>query len=291
MHFTYTFTGIGTHWQIIVSSATEPKELWRSIAVAVKDFEDRFSRFKPDSLVNQFKTKSAGTYKIDPELAVLLNFAGELKDVSAGKFNPAISELLSLTGYDDKYSFNADKTAINDWVVPNWSMDGDNLTIDGPISFDLGGFGKGYLIDKLSRLIESSGFKHYLVDGGGDMYGTRKDTDLPWQIAIQNPEDNSQAIATVDLDNTALAVSDIFKRRWQTHNHIIDPDKKSSQTKIIACTVLAMTAMVADGLTTCYMLTDRSNWPTITQKFGSHYMVIKDDHEIIIDPNWPATFL
>lgn len=290
MFYTHTFTGIGTHWQITVNSATEPQDLWRSIRDTVSDFESRFSRFKPDSLVNQFNGKKAGTYQVDDELALLLNFAQNLKQISNGKFDPSIGQLISHTGYDSDYSFKEDSKKVEEWKTPQWSITNNSLTIDSALSFDFGGFGKGYLIDKLSQIIKMNGFEYFLVDGGGDMYGTQKNDNDPWQLGIEDPYDNSRLICTIQIKNKSLAVSDIFKRRWQNRHHIIDPDNKTSPKQIISCSVIADNAMTADALTTCLMLNPKENWSHIASKFSANYQMITDDNQLIIDPNWPGQF-
>jgi FAD:protein FMN transferase len=290
MLYTHAFTGIGTQWHISVDHTTEPKDLWCLIDETVNVFADKFSRFKSGSLVNHFKNSPAGVYKIDPEFAVLLSFAQKLKEITSGQFNPAISELLSLTGYDSSYSFTPQENKIKDWQIQTWSITEDSLRIEGPISFDFGGFGKGYLIDKLSSLITSQGFSNFIVDGGGDMYGTQKGKNQPWNIAIENPHDNTQSIGVIKLDHKGLAVSDIFKRRWNNRHHIVDPIQKGSADNIIACSVLADNAMTADGLTTCFMLSPQKLWQNLSQKFHANYLVITSDNQIIVDPNWPGEF-
>lgn len=291
MLYTHAFTGIGTHWHISVDHTTEPKDLWCLIDDCVKDFENRFSRFKPDTLVNKFKTAEPGAYRVDPEFAFLLSFAQKIKKHSGGRFDPAVSELLSLKGYDPSYSFKADNNKIEGWQTPAWSIKDDLLKIDGPISFDIGGFGKGYLIDKIAQLIKKNGYQYFLVDGGGDMFGSSKSDNEGWKIAIENPEDNSISIGVIALNNMGLAVSDIFKRRWHGSHHIVDPITKSSSDSILSCAIISKTAINSDALTTAFMLSPRSSWKKLATEFDCHYMIIEQDHKITVDVGWPGSFL
>lgn len=293
MIFSHKFEGIGTHWNIDIDTteSTDLNNLWILIEQEVSNFNSKFSRFREDSLVNLFKNSPAGEYQIDSELYSLLSFAKDLKEITYGKFDPAIGQLISDTGYNASYTFKPDQQKINHFTSPNWNLSPNNiLTIDGPVAFDLGGFAKGYLIDKISKLILDNDHRFHLVDAGGDIYATTKSDNSPWKVAVEFPGDRAKALGVVSLNHQALAVSDIFKRNWGTWHHIVDPVTKKPLTTIISCSTLAKRAMTADALTTALMLTDDKTRQTLTQTYKTEFLLITDKYTPIVSNNWPSDF-
>lgn len=291
MLFSHKFEGIGTHWNIDIDTpqATDLTSLWLGIENEVDSFNSRFSRFKENSLVNQFKGKKAGQYQIDPEFFALLDFAKSIKLDTNGKFDPAIGQLISATGYDSNYTFKPDLNKIDKLTIPAWETKEENtLIIDGPICFDLGGFAKGYLIDKVSSYITNAGFEYHLVDAGGDIYGTTKSDLTPWNIAIEFPNDSTKVIGSVKLNHQALAVSDIFKRNWGHWHHILDPQTKKPLIDFISCCTLSSNAITSDALTTAIMLTDQNTRQKLSEKYKTEFLLINNQYQPTISNNWPG---
>lgn len=59
------------------------------------------------------------------------------------------------------------------------------------MSIDLGGLGKGWLIDKLSDLLRNEGYKEFLINGGGDMYVSSTEKQ---ECYIEHPRDTELVI-------------------------------------------------------------------------------------------------
>jgi len=209
----FVFQGLGTRWSIASDGEILKEDATEAILIYVKDFEARFSRFLPESENNAFRNAHAGEYRISKEFALLLNVADRLRLLTNGRYDPAVGMLLEQAGYGAKNT-KTPPEHVNDFILPVWSIAGDTLTLDGPAVFDFGGFGKGYCIDQISRILSDFGYEHFLVDGGGDMYGTVKKDLSPWKIAIEYPGKPEMALGTVLLENQGIAVSDSFRRRW-----------------------------------------------------------------------------
>lgn len=118
---------------------------------------------------------------------------------------------------------------------------------------DLGGIGKGYVVEKLAEKM-SKKYENFCIELGGDMYlgGVDKENDYPyWAIEIQNPFDVPIEMPTLIVQNLAIATSGINKRNWNKNggikNHLIDSlSKKSVDNNIVCVTVIAENAVNAD---------------------------------------------
>lgn len=118
----------------------------------------------------------------------------------------------------------------------------------------LGGIAKGYAVDSALHVLRDMGVKHALVNAGGDMgmIGSKPGNE-PWTIALENPDDQNQSIATFKLSDKAIATSGNYERYFDPEkkaHHIIDPRTGFSANECISVTIIADTCTRADALAT-----------------------------------------
>lgn len=287
MSHTFSFQAIGTTWNITTDERDLEQKEKTVVLAHLAEFEKRFSRFLPDSEVNQFKEVAAGTYDISNEFAKLLRRADQLRIQSDGHFDPAVAGLLVRAGYDAAYTLNP-KEDTAAFVLPRWEIDGTTLKLEGPTTFDLGGIGKGYAIDSVSGLLSGFELKCFLVEAGGDAYGTRKQNGQPWKVAIQYPGKPDTAAGLLVLSHQAIAASDTFRRRWKSWNHLVDPKNNQPITNIIGVVAEANTAWDADCMTSALFFCTTSNYAETARAYQATYLVFRQDGTCLIDPNWPG---
>ncbi len=181
-----TFEALGTKWNITIDGQNLDVDTKCLVLQYVKDFEQRFSRFLPTSEVNQFREALAGSYKISLELRTILEHAEKLCALTHGGYNVAVGKMLELAGYDQNYSFEV-KDGVQNVELSEWSIQGQELVIDGPVVFDLGGIAKGYCIDGVAQILKMAHYRHFLVEAGGDMTGTTKKDGSGFRIALEWP--------------------------------------------------------------------------------------------------------
>lgn len=285
---THAFEAIGTHWHITVE-ATEavPQETWQKVQDRITAFDQRFSRFILSSEANAWRTAESGSYAVSAEMAALLQFAADLRRATNGKFDPAVGGLLELAGYDPSYSFT-EKSQLTDWKTPGWDISGNILTIDAPLVIDVGGYGKGTCIDLTAEILRAAGWQYFLIDGGGDLYGTTKLSGDPWQVAVEWPGKPEYALSQVALSNQALAVSDIFKRNWGDWHHVIDPDAAKPASQVLGIAVLGPDAQTADGLTTAIALVPAAERATLAQRFKVEFVLLTANQTTQTSHKWPG---
>ncbi|MDO8575831.1 MAG: FAD:protein FMN transferase [bacterium] len=281
----FTFTGIGTSWCILVDGTTLPDGVRSDILDYMRVFNERFSRFLNGSEVNEFRTAEAGEYPVSEEFAALLSRAGELRALTHGLYDPAVGGLLEEAGYDASYSM-VPRPGVEEFILPEWKIRGRTLSIDGPAVFDLGGMGKGYCIDRIGDILGAHGYMHYLVDGGGDIYGTSKRHGEPWRVALEYPGKPDTAAGMVELKNQGLAVSDTFRRRWGGWHHIVHPYLRAPVENVLGVAALAPTAWDADCATSALFLSDAGEYAEVGESLNAQYLVFRSDGRTDVSAGW-----
>lgn len=279
----HTFTAIGTRWAIHT-----PEPLDHSLEVAIYQeidaFDQAYSRFRADSLVRKI-AEQPGTYELPHGGGDLLALYRQLYQATDGRVTPLIGRLMEDAGYDATYTLQP-RPVIES--PPAWGaaldLKGNILTTNEPVLLDLGAAGKGFLIDRISDIMHDADLRTYAIDAGGDILH-RSSPSLPVTIALENPLDTSEAIATVALQNTSICASAGSRRRWGDYHHIIDPITRASPRDVIATWVIATPTALADGLATALFFVP----PEQLRQFDFTYAVLYSDQHLDYSANLPLT--
>ncbi len=260
---------LGTIWWIEIFteiSATKKQVVYDDLLLFITNFENKYSRFKTDSLITKINT--TGSLENPDQMTIDLFHKGqELFTKTNGLFNFLIGEILENRGYDANYSFtvketvNAKINTLEDLVIS------PNLITLKSGRVDLGGFGKGYLIDLISKRLKSTHqLNYFLINGGGDMY-TTSDNDTPITIYLEHPTNPETYIGTTTLLNQGFAASSPHKRQWvvneKKYNHIVSTEH---EIKIDATFIKAKTAYEADAFATTALMLDPKEIPSFAMR-------------------------
>jgi len=173
---------------------------------------------------------------ISAELAEILQDATLLSQQSQGLFNPAIGGLVQLWGFhsDEFKSVQPDVRQIARWVAANPRMS-DITIVNGraksrnkSVQVDLGGYAKGYALDRAAELMRKHGIHNALINIGGNVMAMGRHGKRAWRVGIQHPR-KPGALATLDLqDGEAIGTSGDYQRYFMVGNmrycHLIDPN-------------------------------------------------------------------
>lgn len=277
--------GVGTHWEILIDEPSIPLALDRELKKTVDQFDQRFSRFRTDSEVSRINADASTTHTVSPELSEMLRFGLKLKNVTRGHFDPNIAQVLEGYGYDAAYSFKPDSQKLHA-RRGTFSVDGLILRTRGRVQLDLGGFGKGYLIDAIAAKLTSGGFAHFLINGGGDIYATTKRDDDGWRVALEYPEDPEKTFGVLTLRNESLAGSGVHRRRIRDFHHLLDAHTSVPIAGLCMVFALASSALTADGTATALFVSPQNLWKTIAQTLGAEYLVIDEEFRSMASPSF-----
>lgn len=255
---------------IITSDSIMAHETIVLVQRAIGEFEQRCSRFLKDSEVSRLN-RAHGKFSASNELIALLEVAQTWHKKTGGIFDPTVIDPLETFGYDRSIDFSQgparDKTTPDVAALTqrfaarapfaSMSIDTAARTIQMPRSLriDLGGIGKGYIVDVCADEIART-HADFWLSAGGDVCVSGTNCGEPWRVGVQDPFAPENDIGYITIGpgtKQALATSGIIKRKGVAGDiawhHIIDPRTGlPARTDIMAVTVLAPTATAADIL-------------------------------------------
>ena len=273
----FNFDAIGTKWQIdLYKDLDKEKEvdILSQIQSRIEIFDKTYSRFRSDSLVNKMSKKS-GSFILPPDAELMLSIYHDLYLRTGGLFTPLVGDMLSDAGYDSNYSLVQKKELK---ASPLWEDVLDykhpNILIKKPAMLDFGAAGKGYLVDLVSKVLESNNIYDYCIDAGGDMF-YKGDNSI--RVGLENPIDTSQVIGVCNLQNASICGSAGNRRAWGKFTHIMNPKTHDSVRDVVAVWVVAKTALVADALATCLFFVGAED---LSDFYDFEYVLIRSDSSV-----------
>ena len=220
---------------------------------------------------------------IDPELAAMLTDASRLSERSENLFNPAIGDLVRLWGFhsDTFESRLPERAEVARLVAANPRMsdlriEGATLEASNPaVRLDLGGYAKGYALDRAATYLKSQGVHNALINIGGNILALGDKGGQAWKVGIQHPR-RAGALAMLELhDGEAIGTSGDYQRFFEVDGkrycHLIDPRSGWPADQAQAVTVIAHGAhagTLSDVASKPLFIAGPGDWPRLAAKMG-----------------------
>lgn len=214
--------------------AAVAQDFQREVIDWVSQFEARYSRFIPDSLIGKINA-AAGEHwvEVDPETDRLFTLCHELFFFTRGSFDPTALPLIKLWDWKRQPPAVPDPAAIKvarelvGWNKIERCVGGVYLPKRG-MGLDLGGIGKEYAVDCVMNLAIQRGIANVLVDFGQDVrvLGHALNKRF-WTIGLDDAMNTGKCWAGAALTDHAVATSGDYLRNFQVngvlYGHILDP--------------------------------------------------------------------
>ena len=221
--------------------------------------EKACSRFDPTSELRRLVDRPGEPVPVSPLLLEATAFALELARLTDGAFDPTVGGAMERRGFNRNYRTGE--------VLPSGVEDAGasyrdvvfdrrdrTITLRRPLLLDLGAVAKGMAVDLAAQALQAYG--DFSVDAGGDVYAHgRNVAGEPWRIGIQHPRAEGLLVRTLEVTDGAVCTSGDYERRSpEGGSHVIDARGGRPVEQLASVTVLAPTAMAADGLSTAAMI-------------------------------------
>lgn len=288
---TFSFEAIGTHWQIDVHDQRtippltlplrkeETKEgvlsLEEKIQNRIAVFDKQYSRFRDDSLVFEM-FNSAGSFTLPEDARPMMGLYETLYAATDGMLTPLIGSVMVEAGYDSKYSLVPKELHKPRRWQEVMEYEYPVLKLKEPALLDFGALGKGYMIDLVGELLEQEGVSSYVIDAGGDIRH-RNPSGQSFRIGLEDPEDASRVIGTVDVVNRSICCSAGNRRAWAHFHHIINPNTLSSPRDVVSTWVIADSTILADGIATSLFFVSPDRLASL---FQFEYCILYPDRSV-----------
>ena len=270
---------------LIVSIDNEHKNVINKINEEIIRIEEKFSRFKEESLVYKINNEKGSWIDVDDEFLYVLKTSLYLNKISNGAFNPLIGDIVNEYGfYDGNYKVpdeNTLKGLLKNIDIKNIEIDEKNKKIkieNG--SLDFGGIVKGYAVDKIREILIENSAKESVINLGGNIlvWGDRK-----FKIGVKNPRGDG-IIYTFELNgNSTVSTSgdyeNFFIKDNKRYHHIINPENgKPAESGLIEVSIVSESGIIGDGLsTTLFILGKEKGKELIKNNFPNTTVLFVDE--------------
>lgn len=209
---------------------------FESQAIAwVEDFEARYSRYRPSSLLSRINAAAGLRWvEIDEDMERFLQLSATLRSLTRGTLDITAAPLLRLWDYQAATPRVPTDAEIDDALrlvgFDKIQHEPGRVFLPAPgMALDFGGWGKEYAVDAVTALARSLGLESALIDFGHDLFALGAAPGKPgWHVGLENPADPSgPCLGSLAAANLAVASSGDYLRGFtvagRRYGHIIDP--------------------------------------------------------------------
>jgi thiamine biosynthesis lipoprotein len=197
----------------------------------VEEADRRYNRFSAGSMLAEVNRKAAGeAVAVDEELFMALELCETFRKATGGYFDVSAGSRMT------ERSLELDAAA----HTVRFSRPGMRL--------DLGGFAKGFVLEKAMKAVKAQASSALLSFGGSSVAAVgRHPLGAPWPVSVAHSYYPDRTAHAFPLEDAALSVSGKDPRG---RGHIIDPLTGNTVEKEGLVAVTGPSAMVAEVLST-----------------------------------------
>lgn len=223
---------MGTRFEMVLIDPSPDKAdgLWREIYGGLERLDRMFNRFDPGSEVSRVNAavSATGEAPLSEELEAVLRTCGDYFRKTRGIFDITLQDFSRAE------------------ILP-----GRVRTGQAGLSFDFGGFAKGYALSKVRNSLLREGVCSAFVDFGGSSIlsvGHHPYGDC-WKVSLPDPY-SGRILHEFDLRDSTLSTSG---NTVGYHGHIVDPRSGDKNEERMLCSVTGPDPLDAEVLSTTLM--------------------------------------
>lgn len=232
----------------------------------VADFEARYSRFRPDSIVSRINAAAGDWVEIDQETERLIGFCASLHLFTRGALDATAGPLLRVWDYHRAPArLPADSEVEAARRLVGWAkvqLEPGRIRLPEPgMALDFGGWGKEYAVDAVAALALARGLEHVLVDFGHDLMALGRPPGKPaWHVGLEDPfAPGASCRGSLAVSGLGVAASGDYLRGFtlggRRYGHIVDP--RTGRPVANGCrqaVVAAPSCLLAGALSTALLI-------------------------------------
>ncbi len=306
---------------VVTPNPAAAHEAIGEITALLEHLHRRYHAWEPSEISDVNTAIAAGQpAPLSAELALLLTDAKGWTEASDRLFDPGIGALISLWGFHQS-DFATSRPPTPDAVAallakrPSLADVTIAPRIDGTpcaavsaaegnavacltstnqaVRLDLGGYLKGYALDRSAAILMRHGITNALINIGGNILALGQPSrHRPWRVALHHPR-LADPLAILPLyDGEAIGTSGDYQRYylWEgvRYHHLIDPRTGAPSQEAQAVTVVipprrdGRTGLLSDVATKPLFLAGEA-WPSYAARWGiTHVLRVANDGSITV---------
>jgi thiamine biosynthesis lipoprotein len=244
--------------------------------------ESHCSRFDAASELRQLTVGKPNA--ASPILFEAVRFALMVAEEADGAFDPTVGGCMAARGFNRHYltrevtdaSAPADSVSFRDVEIDECHH---TILLRRPLTLDLGAIAKGLAVDAAARELQP--FRNFAIDAGGDLFlGGRNPQDEPWCAGIRHPLFHDEVVDRFRVSDRAVCTSGAYERG----QHILDPRRGEAAAGVASATVVAPSAMLADGLATAAFVLDPQDGIALLMRMGVEGLIVTAGLDLLHTP-------
>jgi len=206
------------------------RELGECAAAEAWRIEEKYSRYRADSVISYLHGHRGIPVKVDEETASLLDFARRCHRISDGMFDITSGILRRAWTFDgsDRLPEPEAIAALLPYIgFEKLRWQHPIIEVPTGMELDLGGIGKEYAVDRAYELLSKKKPGPFLINFGGDLRASGPPPNGFWQVGIEKPGRERDAGMILHLEHGALATSGdsrrFLLRDGVRYGHVLNP--------------------------------------------------------------------
>jgi thiamine biosynthesis lipoprotein len=270
----------------------------------IKRLEASLSEWKDDSDIGKLNRANGEWTAVGPEALEMIQKGIAAGKLSEGTFDitfQAMGELWKFGDAREPQPKVPNKTDVqNKRKLIDYrkiELDGDKVRLAKGQKVGLGGIAKGYIVDKAVRVLKDGGLTSFLVQAGGDLYGSGKKPDGSlWVSGIQDPRGGSgKYFGVLELEDHAFSTAGDYARFYMAdgkrYHHIIDPRTGYPATACRSVTVWAPDALTADTIDDAvFILGPEKGLPLVESLDGVGAVIVDASNKVWVSKRLEGKF-
>ncbi|MDG5767709.1 FAD:protein FMN transferase [Balneolales bacterium ANBcel1] len=150
------------------------------------------------------------------------------------------------------------------------------------LEIDLGGFGKGYALERCRKLLQDFSVKDAFISFGESSVlamGRHPAGDC-WRVGLNNYSSPGQALHTFDVTDASVSTSSNFfvddYGKLCNHRHVINPFSGYPVERCMTVSVCSASPVVAEVLSTAFLVSSEEVIKSVKEEYGCD--VVKTDY-------------
>ncbi len=259
---------MGTRCHVVLpgSDSESAEQIFRVIKRELLRIEQDLSRFISDSEISCInKLAAQNPVPVSDQVFEILKICKKYYNITGGAFDITLRPLLEY--WKDKpgdYSPNGEVTRLMETVgMQHVLLDETNQTVsfdNGNIQIDLGGFGKGYALERISRQLSKFSVESGFISFGESSILTvgNHPAGDHWKIGMKNYLNPEESVHTFLVRYGSVSTSSNFfvddNGRLRNHRHVIDPFQGYPTEELKSVSVCSESPVLAEVMSTAMLV-------------------------------------
>lgn len=287
--FRWTALGTSCELQFVCADPVRAATFEKAAVSWVANFEARYSRFRPSSLLSQINAAAGHSpVEIDAEMDQMLNVCAALYTMTQGILDATALPLMRLWDYrsgQPRIPAASEVAAARQLV--GWNKvqrkPGQVFLPSAGMALDFGGWGKEFAVDAVAQIALDHGVTNALIDFGHDLRALGTPPGKPgWHIGLEDPARPGQHRGSIAVRERGIASSGDYLRSFtidgRRYGHIIDPRVGCPVSNgCLQATVVASSCLQAGVLSTAaFVLGGEKGTELIQQTLGAEGCILTE---------------